>query len=217
VREQPLRVVQIDTVVFDIGRVLVRLDFSRILAYFARHGLDPGSIDLLLERIELGAYERGDFDGDELLRRIAALGDGGMSVDELREHWLGMFLPERRMIELARGLAASRRVYLLSNIGDLHWHFLSREIDIASIGHGALPSFQARACKPDPAIYRKAEQLFGLEPARTVFIDDLLANVDTARQRGWHAIHHLSPAATLRDLEALGVTEAPQHAPARHG
>ena len=201
------RVTQIDSVVFDIGRVLVRLDFAQILAYFSRHGLDTGGIDALLEQIELSAYERGEFDGDELLRRIARLGDGGMTVDELHRHWLGMFVPDERMIALAHGIAARRRVYLLSNIGDLHWDFLKGAIGVESIGHGALPSFKARAAKPDAAIYRQAEKIFGLEPARTVFIDDLLPNVDTARQRGWRTIHHLDYASTLQRLREMGVAD----------
>jgi FMN phosphatase YigB (HAD superfamily) len=200
-------VAQIDSVVFDIGRVLVRLDFAQILAYFSRHGLDTGGIDALLEQIELAAYERGEFDGDELLRRIARLGDGGMTVAELHRHWLGMFIPDERMIALARGIAARRRVYLLSNIGDLHWDFLKGAIGVESIGHGALPSFKARAAKPDAAIYRQAEKTFGLEPARTVFIDDLLPNVDTARQRGWRTIHHLDYASTLQRLREMGVAD----------
>jgi len=201
------RVAQIDSVVFDIGRVLVRLEFSRFLRFLAEHGADTDSIDLMLERIDLVGYERGDFDGEELLRRVAALGRDGMPLDALREQWLGMFVPEQSMIDLARDVAKTRRVYLLSNIGDLHWDFLDREIDVSGIGHGALPSFRAKACKPDPAIYRKAEALFGLDPARTVFIDDLMVNVDAARQRGWHAIHHLDPATTLDDLRTLVVIE----------
>ncbi len=195
----------IDTVVFDIGRVLVQLEFSRFLGFLASHGLGAERIDGLLEQVDLVAYERGDFDGEELLRRIAALGDGTMTVGELRDHWLGMFVPQQEMIGLARRLAQRRRVYLLSNIGDMHWDFLLHEIDVASIGHGALPSFQARACKPDPAIYRKAEELFGLVPSRTVFIDDLLPNIDTARQRGWQAIHHYDYDSTAGRLRALGI------------
>jgi FMN phosphatase YigB (HAD superfamily) len=98
-------------------------------------------------------------------------------------------------------------VYLLSNIGDLHWDFLKGAIGVESIGHGALPSFKARAAKPDAAIYRQAEKTFGLEPARTVFIDDLLPNVDTARQRGWRTIHHLDYASTLQRLREMGVAD----------
>jgi putative hydrolase of the HAD superfamily len=207
VQSREARVAQIESVVFDIGRVLVGLDFTRILGYFSRHGLDTGSIDALLEQIELAAYERGEFDGGELLRRIACLGDGGMTVEALHREWLGMFVPDQEMLALARGIALHRRVYLLSNIGDLHWDFLKREIEVESIGHGALPSFRARAAKPDPAIYRHAEDLFGLEPARTVFVDDLLPNVDTARQRGWKAIHHFDYPSTLQDLRRLGVVD----------
>jgi FMN phosphatase YigB (HAD superfamily) len=205
VQSREARVTQIESVVFDIGRVLVGLDFRRILAYFARHGLDTGSMDALLEQIELAAYERGEFDGDELLRRIARLGDGRMTVEALHREWLAMFVPDQEMLALARGIAAHRRVYLLSNIGDLHWEHLKREIEVESIGHGALPSFRARAAKPDPAIYRRAEDLFGLQPARTVFVDDLLPNVDAARQRGWKAIHHFDHASTLQSLREMGV------------
>ena len=201
------RVTRVESVVFDICRVLVRLDFRRILAYFSRHGLDTGGMEALLEQIELAAYERGEFDGPELLRRIARLGDGRMEVAELHREWLGMFSPDEDMLALARGIARHRRVYLLSNIGDLHWDFLSREIEVESIGHGALPSFRARAAKPDPAIYRHAEQLFGLDPWTTVFIDDLVANVDAARQRGWRTIHHLDYPSTVQDLRALGVID----------
>lgn len=195
----------IDTVVFDIGRVLVQLEFSGILGFLAGHGLDTASIDRLLDQIGLLAYERGEFDGEELLRRMAGLGKRPMSVEALRAHWLGMFSPEAEMIGLARRLAATHRVFLLSNIGDLHWEFLKREIDLASIGHGAMLSFRAGACKPDPEIYRKAEEQFGLEPGRTVFIDDLRPNVAAARQRGWHAIHHEAREPTLQALRSLGV------------
>jgi FMN phosphatase YigB (HAD superfamily) len=116
-----------------------------------------------------------------------------------------MFVPDPRMIGFARRVAETRRVYLLSNIGDLHWEFLERETEVTSIGHGALPSYKALASKPDPAIYRKAEQLFDLVPARTVFIDDLLPNVDTALQRGWRAIHHFDSDSTIERLQAMGV------------
>ena len=195
----------IDAVVFDIGRVLVQLDFSRVLEFLAGHGLETTSIDRLLDQIGLVAYERGEFDGEELLRRMAGLGKRPMSVAALREHWLGMFVPASDMIDLARRLAVTHRVYLLSNIGDLHWDFLEREIGVGSIGHGAMLSFQAGACKPDPEIYRRAEERFRLEPVRTVFIDDMRPNVAAARQRGWHAIEHEAREPTLQALRWLGV------------
>ena len=61
------------------------------------------------------------------------------------------------------------------------------------------------AIKPSAAIYHEAERRFGLEPAATVFIDDLPPNVAGAQACGWHAIHHRDPAGTRRQLRALGV------------
>lgn len=196
---------RIDTVVFDIGRVLVDLEFGPLLEFFAAHGVDVSRLGDILERIDLAGYERGDFDGAELIERIAGLGPRRMDAEALRAHWNGIFVPQPQMLGLLDTLAAGHRVYLLSNIGDLHWEHLDRVLGVAALGHGALPSYRARASKPDAAIYRRAEELFGLAPARTVFIDDLEDNVRAARDRGWHAIQHQSHAATRAALEALGV------------
>lgn len=196
---------RIESIVFDIGRVLVHLEYARIFAFFAEYGIDVVHLASFLERIDLAAYERGEFGGDELLARIGALGSRPMPLELLRDHWVGIFVPQPDMLGLARRLAATHRVYLLSNIGDLHWEYLDRELAVGSLGHGALPSFQAGVAKPDAGIYRRAEEMFGLEPSRTVFIDDLLPNIDAARQRGWHGIHHERYATTVEDLRALGV------------
>jgi FMN phosphatase YigB (HAD superfamily) len=195
----------IDTVIFDVGRVLVHLDFRRLLAFLEQHGIDVGHISTLLERIDLAAYERGAFDGEALLARIEGLATRPMDRAAMRERWLDIFVPQQGMLELARRLAQSHRVYILSNVGDLHWEHLDATWGIGSIGHGAMASYKVGASKPDPIIYRRAEELFDLAPRRTVFIDDMVANVDAARERRWHAIHHRDEASTAEDLRALGV------------
>jgi FMN phosphatase YigB (HAD superfamily) len=96
-------------------------------------------------------------------------------------------------------------VYLLSNIGDLHWSHLDAAYGVATVGHGVIASFRVGAVKPSAAIYREAERRFDLDPAATVFIDDLERNVAGARACGWSAIHHLSPLETRRSLSELGV------------
>lgn len=195
----------IDTVIFDVGRVLVHLDFRRILPFLDDHGIDVAHISELLERIDLAAYERGAFGGDEMLARIQALATRRMDRAAIREHWLDIFVPQPAMLDLARRLTLSHRVFILSNVGDLHWEHLDARWGIASIGHGAIASYRVGVSKPDPAIYRRAEEAFHLEPRRTVFVDDMVANVDAARERRWHAIHHRDEASTTEDLRALGV------------
>jgi len=59
--------------------------------------------------------------------------------------------------------------------------------------------------KPHEAIYVQAERRFGLEPSRTVFIDDRPENIAAACSRGWKGIVHSGHASTLAELQALGV------------
>jgi 2-haloacid dehalogenase len=109
------------------------------------------------------------------------------------------------MFTLASGLKADYRVYLLSNIGDMHWAHLDSLYGLDTLVHGACASFRVGAIKPHVDIYRKAEVMFDLDPAATVFLDDLLPNVVAARECGWHAIHHADAGLTRSKLRALGV------------
>lgn len=58
--------------------------------------------------------------------------------------------------------------------------------------------------KPDPRIFEILFERNSLDPARTIFIDDSLKNVEAARAAGMHA-HHFRDAGTLRqELISLG-------------
>jgi putative hydrolase of the HAD superfamily len=57
--------------------------------------------------------------------------------------------------------------------------------------------------KPDPEIYRLACRELGVEPARTVFLDDIGGNLKPARALGMTTIKVDDPAAALRELGGL--------------
>ena len=195
----------ITSIVFDIGWVLVHLDYSRLTRFLQDHGADIGHLREVWPRVELARHETGELPGDELLTNLAGLGNRPMDGAALRACWLDMFELQVPMVSLARRLAERYRVHLLSNVGDLHWAHFSREYGLHRIGHGALPSFVAGVMKPEPRIYAEAERRFGLEPRSTVFVDDLEVNIESARPRGWHGVRHVSYAATVQALAALGV------------
>jgi HAD superfamily hydrolase (TIGR01509 family) len=195
----------IRNVVFDVGGVLVRLQFAPIIRFLSDSGVDMRDIPAWLERIDLVAHERGEFGGEELLARIRALATRPIDAQELHRHWLGMFERAHDMFDLLEALRARHRVFLLSNVGDLHWTHLDRSYGLEACAHGAIASFRVGQVKPSAAIYRIAEREFGIEPAATVFIDDLLPNVQAARAAGWQSIHHGDFTATRAALDALGI------------
>lgn len=195
----------IRNVVFDVGGVLLNLRYEPFIRYLQVAGIDMRDLPAWLTRVDLAAHERGELTGEALLERIACMASPPLDREELRLQWLDMFDRSDDMFRLASGLMQEYRVYLLSNAGDLHWDYFNSLYGLDSLVHGALASFRVGAIKPQADIYRKAESMFGLDPAATVFIDDLPQNVAGAQQCGWQAIHHRQVPATLRQLRALGV------------
>jgi 2-haloacid dehalogenase len=195
----------IGNVVFDIGWVLVRLDYRPILAHLAAHGATVRERDALMDSIELTEHECGRMCGQGLLEKLAALATRAPPLADTHAHWVNMFEVDTAMVELAHRLSERYRVYLLSNIGDLHWAQLMREFRLHTIGHGVLPSYLAGCMKPHADIYAEAERRFALAPDATVFIDDRADNIAAARGRGWHGIVHRDFAGTRAALRALAV------------
>ncbi len=200
----------IRNIVFNVGGVLVRLRYQPFVDYLSAAGIDMTDLPAWLTRVDLAAHERGEMTGEELLGRIAAMASRPLDPGELTARWLDMFDRAQEMLDLASGLMSSHRVYLLSNVGDLHWRHLNAEYGLERVAHGVLTSFEAGAVKPQPEIYREAERRFAIDPAATVFVDDLPPNVAGAEACGWHAIHHRSAQRTLELLRALGV-RLPEH------
>lgn len=199
------RAAAIRNIVFDIGWVFVRFDYQPLVDFLRAHGADVSDLHGALAQVQLVEHESGALHGRGLLERLAALGNRAMDLDALHAQWVGMFELDAPMVDLAHRLSERHRVYLLSNIGDLHWAHLSREHRFHAIGHGALPSYLAGVMKPEPGIYQEAERRFALRPAATVFIDDRADNIQAARARGWHGIVHRDFGGTVAALRGLSV------------
>jgi 2-haloacid dehalogenase len=192
-------------IVFDIGWVFVHLNPRPILDFLAQNAAECRDLESVIARISLDDHECGRMSGEGLLERLQGLTGRPVTAAQVHAKWVDMFELQPDMVDLAQRLSQRYRVYLLSNIGDLHWEHLCREYSVHRIGHGALPSFIAGAMKPDGAIYAEAERRFALEPAATVFIDDREDNIKAARSRGWHGIVHSGYEQTRVALRELGV------------
>ncbi|HEY4340193.1 MAG TPA: HAD-IA family hydrolase [Steroidobacteraceae bacterium] len=194
-------------VVFDIGWVFVGIHPEPMLEFLVSHGAPRMDLSAALEQVGLDEHETGRVDGVGLIERFCRLAPRA-PVAAVRQHWLDILAPLEDMMRLARQVATQHGVYLLSNIGDLHWDHLVARYSVDRIGHGALPSFHAGVMKPDDAIYAQAERKFGLSPAATVFVDDRAQNIEAARARGWHGIVHRNFNDTRQALLRLGVEAA---------
>jgi FMN phosphatase YigB (HAD superfamily) len=198
--ERPIR-----NIVFDIGWVFVRLNYTPIVDFLRTRGAEVSDRASMLARVQLDDHESGRLHGHGLLAQLAALAPQPVSLEEIHAHWVSVFELEPAMVDLAHRLSERYRLFLLSNIGDIHWAHLSREYRLHAIGEGALPSYLAGVMKPHAGIYAEAERRFALEPAATLFIDDRADNIEGARARGWRGIVHQGYPSTVSALKALEI------------
>ncbi len=70
---------------------------------------------------------------------------------------------------------------------------------------GVVVSGVEKIKKPDPRIYQLMLVRYHLQPQRTVFIDDTLPNVETARKLGIHSFHFTTPGQLKKDLAGIAV------------
>ncbi len=188
-------------VVFDLGRVLVDYDYTRLFGFFARHGLRVGDEADLMARCRLADYECGHLDDDAFFDGLARLMPVSPPMDELRARWLGLFSPADPMLDYARSLGGRTPVYILSNVSTAHFEHLRQAYGLDALADDILTSCEAGCLKPDPAIYRAAQDRFGVAPDTVLFVDDKAENVEGARQCGWAAIHHTDAVATMAHID----------------
>jgi len=199
----------IDAVLFDIGNVLLRFDFSVALRAVAAHmdgPSDPTRILVDVERVKV-AYEDGAIDRAAFLRGVFdVLRYRGTEADFVRA-WEDIFEPNGPMVTLVEELHARLPLYLLSNTSDIHRDYIFREYPFFARFAAGIYSFEVCASKPGRRIFELAIERLQIDPARTLFIDDLLPNIETARAMGFvcHHYHHERHAALLEQLRSLGI------------
>jgi 2-haloacid dehalogenase len=96
-------------------------------------------------------------------------------------------------------------LYALSNWPAEGFSSVRQRFEFLAWFRGILVSGEVGVIKPDPRIYELLIERFGVEPQRTVYIDDVEANVVAARPFGMHAIHFTTPAALREELVGLGL------------
>lgn len=196
----------IDAVIFDIGNVLLKFDYlvaaHRLMAHNGLAELpDRAPIVAAKELLEGGRIDRAEF-----LRLVRPEFAHAGTDEEFVAMWEDIFEENRPMTRLAVALAAHGvPTFLLSNISCIHHDFIFRTYPVFRTFRDGVFSYRAGALKPDPRIYEIALAQFGIDPARTLFIDDLAPNIAAAEAFGLHGLvydhhNHLATADRLREL-----------------
>ena len=70
---------------------------------------------------------------------------------------------------------------------------------------GMVVSGEEKIVKPDPKLYYILLDRFGINPGETLFIDDSAANIETAKEMGFHTIHLTGEVDLEKKLDELNL------------
>lgn len=96
-------------------------------------------------------------------------------------------------------------VYALSNWNDITFQVALQEFPFLRLFDGRIVSGEVKLAKPDPRIYQLLLDTYNLNPRESLFIDDRLDNVESARALGIEAVQFISPRQLEQDLIQYGV------------
>jgi glucose-1-phosphatase len=198
-----------DALLFDLGRVVLDIDFNNTLARWAANaGCAPAELAARFPRDEsYRRHETGQISDAEFFMGLRTALGVGLSDAQFLEGWNAIFIGEMPGIAVLLARAARRvPLYAFSNTNPAHAEYLAKAY-AGVLGHFRKiflsPAIGLR--KPDAAAYDHVVKAIGVPAARIVFFDDSTENIAGARNRGLQAVHVTSPDDVANALNALGL------------
>jgi putative hydrolase of the HAD superfamily len=192
-----------ENIIFDLGGVIIDLHLDRTHQLFtALSGKDFYQLFSLQSQAFLfDAFETGQISDEEFRNGLRMLLQVDLPDEVIDAHWNALLgnIPAERL-QLLLQLGQQKRIFLLSNTNSIHKKAFE-EILFRQHGYAGMEVFFEKAYyshevgdrKPNTSIFTRVLEENGLEPAKTLFIDDTLKHVEGARKAGLHAYHLQAP------------------------
>ncbi|MHA4844651.1 HAD family hydrolase [Flavitalea antarctica] len=202
----------IKNIIFDLGGVIINLDFSAAEKAFTALGFEDfknmfgsGNVTSFIKD-----YEVGLIDDDQFVNEIHKIAKKKNGDDVAIAAWNAMLLdfpPER--IEYLKELKKKYRLFLFSNTNSIHLKSFRQTFSNAfensvfdELFEKTYYSHEIKLRKPTKESFEFVVEDAGLNPAETLFVDDMLANVEGARAAGLQAVQ-VTPGKSILDLDLL--------------
>ncbi len=199
----------ISTIVFDLGNVLYNIDIALSEQAFLSLGL-PGFSTLYSLTSQSGlfdALECGHISPTQFMASIRNIAEVAVSDEQIISAWNALlidFIPD--CFPMLHQLKSRYQIALLSNTNAIHMLRINSQVreqsafqTLSEAFHHAFLSYEAGLRKPFTEIYDLVTTTLGCEPAQILFIDDNLANIESATAFGWHTIHK-TPEISLQSI-----------------
>ncbi len=194
---------------FDLGGVLVEIDFGRALKAWAPYS--SRSLDELKARFRFDEqyekHERGEIGANDYFEHIASVLELDATCQEVARGWNAIFVGEiestRLLVESARRIVPC---YAFTNTNATHMaHWSSRFPAVVGALDRIFASHEMGLRKPERAAFDYIARATALPAHSLAFFDDLAENVAAAAEAGLQAFLVRSPQDVADTLARVGI------------
>lgn len=199
----------IKNIIFDLGGVLLDIDTGKTNEAFEKLGIADFKNNYSLQKADtlFDELEKGKVSEMEFYTGIRKISGLPIADVDIRDAWNALILDFRtESLQYLEELKHRYDLYLLSNTNSIHYtafhqHFRSQTGRENFDDHftKAYYSHHIGLRKPEKEIYLFTLQDAGIVAAETLFIDDLLKNIDTAAMLGINT-HHLQAGERIENI-----------------
>lgn len=195
--------------IFDLGNVLLRLAYPRVLAVISQSS-SIGGDELHRLMDGPGGYrdlERGVSSFPAFHQLLQSKAGYRGSLEDFRGVWSDFFEgPVERIEEVLDRVRGEYRVAFLSNSNEVHAEAIPSAFpQLFREGEPFVFSHVEQCSKPERRIYERTMEILKTRPEETVFVDDLAENVKAAEAFGMRAYQFTTAEALLAALEEDGL------------
>jgi 2-haloacid dehalogenase len=198
-------------VVFDLGGVLVDWNPRHL---YRRLFDDEAEMERFLAEVVSPAWnleqDRGRPFADGIAELTREHPDRAHLIAAFRDRWIEMLgEPLHETVALLEELdAAGVRLFALTNWSAETFAIGASRLPFLDRFEAVIVSGEVKLAKPDPAIFRLLVERHGLEPGRTLFIDDMRPNIDAAAALGFRVLQFKDAPSLRRALVELDLLPA---------
>lgn len=199
----------IEAIIFDLGDVFLNLNHQASAAAFKKLGLTEWNDDLKAKAL---LFESGKIDEIQFMEAVQKYIPNADLV-EIRAAWnaiIGDFPLER--LEFLEKLQNKYDIFLLSNTNPTHIEEFEHRVGLTFVRafyahfNKIYFSYEINVRKPEEAVFNLIIKQNNLNPKKTLFVDDTLEHIETAKSLGintWQIIVGQEDVTNLFDKKIL--------------
>lgn len=183
-------------IIFDLGGVLLNIDYSLVTKAFLALGLTD--FDKLYSKAHqtklFDLYEKGQISSEAFRNHVKTCFSTPINDSAIDKAWNAMLLdlPAERL-HLLQQLKTKHRIFLLSNTNDIHIQYINNYLketfginDLSGYFEKVYLSYEVGMRKPDAEIFELVLSENNLNPNETLFIDDSIQHIEGAKKLDIH-------------------------------